>query len=613
MLRNDSIYLAKSLHEAICSGHKTNADRLIRLMELEENSDENFSYLDSDNKSLLFLAIENGLQDIAQVLFEKVKTNQKVLFAKSSNGQTVFSITAAMGNSKLLIDLKDIKPENESDDELWMQADEDGNLPLHLACASLGSNKETIKVLLDLDWMQTEDNKSKHRTNNQGETPLHCALKIITPAMLDGALNVFLDHGANLRWRNNQGQAAYQFLYWHEYELLLNNSPLLFNKLSPDNQRAVLSCYVHSLNSHPDNDGLWKVYLQCTNQYKLKDYIAALYLYQLQRSGHNIYPFPTNAIEDDILKIRGIMDNYLGMKPALPSKLDTLDDDRVLLSDLYDAVANVENDLGQLPSVSNIRRKILGGLLGLEVAIFLGVEAWLLYETISYRPHIKWEFQPPRHYSFIYRTEEDCEKNFEYDFSDLDKYVYNLCDVPNQCWGTCEGIKISKGSWWDAFFPRLFTTTFHSFLIALFGTAGSIFVNSQWDKEPLVCPKREWPELAMQLKDNLVNKLQSLEEDARPIAKAQYDELEQAVNLLDNTMFKSEAINLMNRIKQLLRDTQLGLNQTQRSFSFFKPVDEQKETFIDIPNLDEEDEIYYDAEELSDNEIPLLNIKNFRI
>lgn len=528
---------------------------------------------DDAGNSFLFLSIVNNARSIANLLFSLQKDNDAILLGKNKKNQTLIWQAAKSQNNemleKLLIVTRSHYQKNRLNKKPWLEADLEGNTPLHAAIAK--TEVESVTCLLNV-IQQTVDPEEwilqLNKTNKIGNTPLHVAMK---KKNIDVAA-LLIKNGADCTVINSNNESPFDYFCGYNLikqkqlisALLIEKKETNKNNYNKENQiitmdRAyqtlLLDLYQQKLMEKKQNTSK-ACYLSLAAHVSLKSLIFAnamtdnRFRQELTTNKNAIFSHSDAVIEmdynvdQDTILIDINDDNKIKIDHPHPLIEDRrlpdykqINTDRSMLIDLIAAIDAYVTDLEHNPRLSERKRALSVLLPVIGWLIFWGVEGWFIYD------HVR-----------AYDT-SSC-KNTSYDGT----------------WCRDDDNQASLGNQMRTDLQLIFFNVFG----APAAIANSIsFPYFCWQTERAIS-KEEWIGLIILLEKNVLGKLRELSSDQVPIDhQATLAQLQTEINGFRNNQPRQEVIDIFKHISSILNkiQTNLNLGYYRNGITLFKPVE----------------------------------------
>jgi len=207
--------------------------------------------LDGNGKSLFYYALEIGFKEAVDRLLNLQLDNDVIIFGKNNKtNETCLYIAAKQGYedtvAAIITQAKRAKP-NTPGYKIWLQVNNKGNSPLHIAAANRKLN--IVKLLLDEIKTNVDGISQVNRMNENDDTPLHLACSRHDYLCDDDVIVNLIQHGADLTIENTKKITPFKLLRQFDFPELAT----IFSKLSRK-QELFLLHYSDYLKKNPDNN-----------------------------------------------------------------------------------------------------------------------------------------------------------------------------------------------------------------------------------------------------------------------------------------------------------------------------------------------------------------------
>ncbi len=264
-----------NLKDAIIKPNENLALEIIDL--ITNNFPAEFNQVDQNNKTFLFLAIENKLYKVAIKLLALAEESVSII---SDTNTSLLHLP--INDPSLLNKLLDMLNLIDKKAYLLTLKDDRGNIPLHKAASDL--SLDSIKIFLEHYALLGNLKKITASTNKDGDTPLHLLLNNYLSSsnqQIDIISSVFLlmNHGINVAQANNKKETILSLLALlpsnHE-KTIASFIRQSFSKLADQEKVTVLAYYKKEYVKNPYSHLLRTIYTSCAALINLTEGAIAL-------------------------------------------------------------------------------------------------------------------------------------------------------------------------------------------------------------------------------------------------------------------------------------------------------------------------------------------------
>jgi ankyrin repeat protein len=548
-------HLESWLEEVIKEGEIEEIKQAIE--SIEHNQKASLIGCDEEDRNFIMQALQHRQGEIALLLLNKLQNTSSIMLAKDKAQKTL--MIYAVQHQHVDIIKKLIQFGHQHHCKLWLEADSDGNTPLHHAVETW--NETSIHLLMTEILKEHTAISIINQANADGDTVLHMLLG--SPLINANIISYLINQGADWHIKNNDQVSPFHLLLKLSHETQIK----IFNGLIDQHKKnSLLKYYREHLIKYPELTEMKEIYFQLSAKTSLLAFMLAQHEFNHHLPVRNTFQHP-NGKEDFIPDFVGKMmplymkkvekeEKKINVKNEIDietnwTEIELSKNDYECVNQDREMITSLITDIQQhIIAIQNkpysIKNRTAAVLISLSsIASFIATVTWLWIKEEEYNNKSD-NYDDPNHYTYFHQ-------------------------------------------WNDYLLGSLFTTIIGCGALIAFNLYVPGII---WDKEKIIS-STTWKVLIERLQTDMIQQLEALEKNTQqksdyfPVDATIINQLKIEIAQLEKNQSASQALQVLTQIKNILESIRVTLNKSNKPISlFFKP----KETVLSITEESDDDE-----------------------